>query len=291
MTSDPLDTLYSAPLKEFVAERKRVVAALKAAGQGQQAKEVALLPKPSVSAWATNQLARRQAELVEELADVTARLRDAQLGGGKKGNDSAYGEAVARQRELLKTFRGEVEEILHASGHGTSPQVVERVIRNVREGVADPAMRDQVTRGRLATDLEARDFAALIGEGAGPSPGRSIEHGKAPAKSHPAADRAAPAKTPAKGDHDQRRAREAAAREQAAERQRAAARTAAEREVTRLQASVTATERVLEKEERAVEHARDELTAREQKLAATRAESDRLTRALKAAESALAKLD
>jgi len=280
MTTDLLDRLFSVPLKGFIEERRRVVTQLKAAGQAQQAKEVDKFAKPTVSAWATNQLAHRDPKLIEELAGVASRLRKVQLhGGGNKEGDSGYGDAVARQREILKKLRADAEEVLTSSGHAASPQVVERIVRNLREGVADEATRDTVARGRLSEDLEAVDFAALVGQATttGSHAGRASVRAKDPP--------ARPPRSANKGD-----AREEASREKAAAREQAHARAAAAREVARLRSAVTTANHALDKHRRAVEATRQELSLHEERAEAARLDSERLSRDLKAAEATLRQL-
>ena len=51
-----LQALYTAPLASFVTERNRLAAVLRAAGKGDAAKDIARRRRPTVSAWAVNQL-------------------------------------------------------------------------------------------------------------------------------------------------------------------------------------------------------------------------------------------
>src|SRR5205085_12445397 len=51
-----VEALYRAPLSNFVAERKRLAAALKAAGDKDAAARIMRLVRPPVSAWVVNQL-------------------------------------------------------------------------------------------------------------------------------------------------------------------------------------------------------------------------------------------
>ncbi|MDQ3824053.1 MAG: hypothetical protein M3321_12520, partial [Actinomycetota bacterium] len=75
-----LDDLYGRPLAEFTAARNDLAKRLKKAGQADEAARVGALGKPTVSAWAVNQLARRQADRVSELLDAGGALVDAQRG-------------------------------------------------------------------------------------------------------------------------------------------------------------------------------------------------------------------
>ena len=52
--------LYGLPLDRFVAERAALAKSLRSEGQREQADQVAKRRKPSVAAWAVNQLVRTQ---------------------------------------------------------------------------------------------------------------------------------------------------------------------------------------------------------------------------------------
>ena len=73
-----VDALYAAPPARFVEERKRLARALRAAGRRAEAQAIEKLTRPTVSVWATNQLARRERARVGELLELTDWLRDIQ---------------------------------------------------------------------------------------------------------------------------------------------------------------------------------------------------------------------
>ena len=75
--ADDLDSLFGTPPAAFIAERKRIVAALKAGGRKDEAKEVEKIPRPSVAIWTVNQIARRDPEVIRRLGAITARLQTA----------------------------------------------------------------------------------------------------------------------------------------------------------------------------------------------------------------------
>jgi hypothetical protein len=79
MVSVELDDLYGVPLDRFVPERAALVRALRSAGEREQAAAVAALRKPSVAAWAVNQLVRTSAPRSWALraSDACARRRPA----------------------------------------------------------------------------------------------------------------------------------------------------------------------------------------------------------------------
>ncbi len=76
--STDIDALFKLPLGEFTSARNALVAQLKKAGRHAEAGEVNALGKPSVSAWAVNQLYWRHRGLFNQLIVAGDRLRRAQ---------------------------------------------------------------------------------------------------------------------------------------------------------------------------------------------------------------------
>ena len=72
------DDLYGLPLEQFIPERAALAKALRAEKRRDEAAAVAALRKPSVAAWAVNQLVRSQGSSVQELFAAGDELRDAQ---------------------------------------------------------------------------------------------------------------------------------------------------------------------------------------------------------------------
>ena len=77
-TLEEIDELFALPLDEFTAARNALAKRLKQDGDGETAEAVRTLAKPTVAAWAVNQLARHDAEAVRSLLNVAARVRSAQ---------------------------------------------------------------------------------------------------------------------------------------------------------------------------------------------------------------------
>lgn len=283
----PLDQLFAAPLKTFVAERKRLADQLKAAGEPQAAKELAKTPRPTVSAWIVNQLARRDGPLLRDLARLTDRLRGAQ-GQTARASDESPSELLAAHREAIKRLRGRAEEILRASGQAVRPQILERVLRNLRVGMADLEIRPSLEGGRLIEDVAAEEgFAGLFGRSDEPptTVSRSSDGVSDSSDAEPGARPRAPGKSDAHspahvvgGDDPDGRARRAAAevaRQAAAhasqeaqararaQAERARARGEAEVRIRTLQARADGARRSLEKARRDADLARQTLAQAE----------------------------
>ena len=151
-----LDRLYGLPLDEFTKARNELSARLKKAGEPDAAAEVKALPKPSVPAWAVNQLARTRKRDVQALLDAAGRARS---GRAKK----TLREALDEQRDALERLTAEGRELLEAE-RGTAPDaMVQRIASTLRAAASDPATAELLERGRVNEDLEPAGFEALAG--------------------------------------------------------------------------------------------------------------------------------
>jgi len=99
------DELYGLPLDRFVPERTALARDLRGAGRREEASEVAALRKPSVAAWAVNQLVRTQGKGVAELFEAGDALRaahDQVLAGS--ADAGSLRTAVARERAAVEAL-------------------------------------------------------------------------------------------------------------------------------------------------------------------------------------------
>src|SRR5438105_4202382 len=73
-----IDALFALPLAEFTGARNALAARLKQSGRADEAHRVKALGKPSVSAWAVNQLYWRHRSALNRLMAAGQRFRQAQ---------------------------------------------------------------------------------------------------------------------------------------------------------------------------------------------------------------------
>lgn len=277
--ADDHDSLFATPPAAFIAERKRIVAALKGAGRKDEAKEVEKIPRPSVAVWTVNQIARRDPEVIRRLGAITARLQSAA--------GAEYGAAAGELRQLLDDLRGEAAAVLAAAGHDdVGPHLVQRVIANLRAAAGSRETRATLEAGRLTRDVEEQDAASLFGGALG-SGARGAD---APAARERPTAKAATAATKATRVAEAKAKADSAAEARAHERTRAKEIAAAAREVKRLRDADAAARKSAERDERAVAGARDELAAAEKRLAAERDDAEAAAHALAQAEAELARL-
>src|SRR5436309_4028000 len=114
-----IDRLYALDPGEFVAERDRVARELRDAGQREEAEQVKGLRKPTISAWAINQLARQERREVDLLLDAGHRLREAQQGLLAGEDRRSLDEARRNEREALAGLRAAARRSLAGEGRGS----------------------------------------------------------------------------------------------------------------------------------------------------------------------------
>jgi hypothetical protein len=167
-----VDDLYGLPLDQFVAQRGALAKSLRADGKRDEAKTVSALRKPSVAAWAVNQLVRTQAKAFDGLLATGDDLVEAQAGVLAGDRDpSELREAVASQRVAIEQLLEAAGGLLSSEGHELSPAVLDRVADTLRAAALDPEAREQVQRARLERELRHVGLGAggLVAAPAGPS--------------------------------------------------------------------------------------------------------------------------
>ncbi|MDQ4057873.1 MAG: hypothetical protein M3124_01985 [Actinomycetota bacterium] len=156
MTSSPED-LYALPLSEFTAARNALAASLKKDGDTGAADAVRTLKKPSITAWAINQVARSHRKEVEALLEAGEQLMSAQ-GALLAGSDpSALRDATRRRRELVTSLTNHVTEALEEAGTAASRAHLDRINSTLLNAVVDEDGRRLLASGMLTDDVGASE--------------------------------------------------------------------------------------------------------------------------------------
>lgn len=153
------DELYGLPLDQFVPERGALAKALRSEGRGDESAEVAGLRKPSVAAWAVNQLVRTQGRAVAELWAAGDALRAAHtdaVAGGRDG--SSLRAASESERAVVDALVSAARGLLTSEGHELSATIVERVSETLHAAARDDRARGAVRAGRLERELRQLGF-------------------------------------------------------------------------------------------------------------------------------------
>ena len=146
--------LYGLPLERFTEERNALVKELRKEGRREEATEVSNLRKPSVAAWAVNQLLRTQRRDVAKLFEAGDALKEAQsrlLAG--HGEADALRDAVEAERAAVDHLTHRARGLLSSEGHELTSATLERVSETLNAAALDDDLRAQVSDGCLVREL------------------------------------------------------------------------------------------------------------------------------------------
>jgi hypothetical protein len=150
--ADDVDRLFQAPLSEFTSKRNEL---LKAA-TGADKTAIRALQKPTVPAWAVNQLFWKRRKVFDRLLEAARKLR-VEHGRQLSGKAAEVDVAEARHRDALKAATDEIRALLEASGEQATPATMVAVAETL-QGL--PGRDDY---GRLTRPLKPQGFEALTG--------------------------------------------------------------------------------------------------------------------------------
>jgi DNA repair exonuclease SbcCD ATPase subunit len=155
-----VDALFKLPLAEFIGARNDLAKRLKQDGHADDAKFVKALDKPSVSAWAANQLRWNHPKAFDQLLAADQRFRQAQTSHspGKvadlRGLREARSEALSHLSELATS-------LLRDAGHNPTPDTIRRISTTLEAVSARTSLPDGPTPGRLTRDVDPPGFESL----------------------------------------------------------------------------------------------------------------------------------
>ncbi|MDP9234616.1 MAG: hypothetical protein M3P01_08705 [Actinomycetota bacterium] len=165
-----IDALFSASLDEFTSRRNALAKELAGAGEKERAAEVKGLQKPSVPAWALNQLALTDASGVAELLDLADQLRAAQRGDG-----GDLRKLNAQVRAQVAKLLGEAQAIAEANGRAVTQSLKNLVTQSLMAAAAEEEAGAQLRAGRLSRELQPGGFDSASSDAYAwsPEPARS----------------------------------------------------------------------------------------------------------------------
>ena len=263
--------LYGLPPGEFTRARDARVKELRKEGEREAAEAVKALRKPTVAAWALNQLARTRSKDVQRLIAAGEELRSAQeelLGGGDR---SAFQEAAGAERELVAELSADATTLASEAGE-RGGGLREKVAETLHAAALDEETAEELRAGRLIREREA--IGGFGAPGGGPAPAPSRRQAKPKPKKSASRSKAAAA---GDGDDAERGQRLAAARtdERHAKRELDAAARAVQHAQERADAAKThadeAAQRAMTTAERLKEAKQAERAARKAHRQAARA--------------------
>jgi hypothetical protein len=264
---EEIDRIYGLPLEQFVTERDALAKRLRGEKRREDADAVKGLRKPTVAAWAANQVLRSQPDERRALLDAGDALRAAQeeLLAGRGDAATARAAAEGERRavgDLVSAARG-----LARDEGFLSDAVLDRVRETLHAAATDDDARAVVAAARLDRERRPAAFGGLEGFAvAAPAP--------APAPAKPAPSRARRAPEPADrkpAEAERERDRDERDREREAERERRAAERDRRRELQAAVREAKAAERDAGRRRREAERAAHDA---ERRFARARADVD-----------------
>jgi hypothetical protein len=224
-----LDELFRVPLEEFTAARDRLAGELRDSGD-EAASEVKKLRRPTVAAWAVNQLARKHRKDVQELLKIGDEVRTALSGGGAE----KMRDVSARRRRVIDRLTDRAREELAGGGHATSRTTLDKVGDTLMAATMDQEAAEALRTGRLTRELAPPSgFEALGGQLPAPSRASSKKDREVKERVRRTETQAREAETAAlEADREARRLEEQAER---ARKEAERARRRADRAATRAQ--------------------------------------------------------
>jgi hypothetical protein len=146
-----IDRLYQLPLEEFTAARNTL-----ARTAGDEAADVRQLAKPSIAAWAVNQLYWKRRDLYDALIDASAALRKTHKAilGGRRAD--VREPSRAHEEALDGALRGALA-VLQGAGHPATDATRQGILTTLR------ALPTDEPPGRLTETLQPGGFEMLQG--------------------------------------------------------------------------------------------------------------------------------
>jgi len=270
---DEVDALYQQPLSDFTRERNALAKRL----SGADAQRVRALEKPTVVAWAVNQVFWRARAVFDRVMKAGDALRDAQV-AALHGKAADVRTASDAHRRAIAQAVADAERLAAASGSKPSADALARTFEALSIAASPPQ-----PPGRLTEALQPAGFEALAGItpkklAATQAPARAAHESRVDIGARRSDGRGGGVRT--KEDAKAARAREIEERKQEAEaREAAAAARKREAELHKADAAVARAEATEKLARASWEHAHDALLeARRKRDEAKRAHHERLSK-------------
>lgn len=161
LLAEHVDALHALGRDEFVAERDRRVRELRKEGRREEAAALKAQRKPTVPAWAVNQLARHRADGIDELVAAGGQLRTAQLRATSGKGADGLRPATQRVRDLAGDLTRQAQQLLADAGAATTH--LDEVQQTLFAAATDPDLHDTLCRGVFTRPVEASGFGVMAG--------------------------------------------------------------------------------------------------------------------------------
>jgi hypothetical protein len=299
-TTPDIDGLFQLPPAEFTAARNALAGKLKKAGKDEESDRVKALPKPSLPAWAVNQLFWKHRKAFDRLIEAGERFRTAQA-AQLAGKDADLRGPLDARREALSELTRLAASVLRQGGHNPTPELTRRVTTTLEALATYGAHPGAPPAGRLTDDIDPPGFEALAA--LVPQVGRTKRSGAEPSRVIPFQQKTRPARAGKKKGSPEEEARrreeehkaQVAAAKAAVDSAQAALRDArkaaeqAEAELKKAAARAKETEKEKTEIEKRLEKAAAAADAARQEARRVASQAEEAAQAVEDAEESLAK--
>jgi len=158
--SNDVEALFKLPLGEFTGARNALAAQLKKTGGADDASIVKSLAKPSISAWAVNQVYWQHRDAFDDLMAAGNRLQQLQT-SGLAGKVGAMRASLDARREALTHLSDLATTLLREAGHNPTVETIRRVTTTLEALSSYAGVEGGPTPGRLTQDVDPPGFETL----------------------------------------------------------------------------------------------------------------------------------
>jgi hypothetical protein len=158
--ANDVDALFKLPLAEFTGARNALAAQLKKTGAANDASIVKSLAKPSISAWAVNQVYWHHRDAFDDLIAAGNRLQQPQT-SGLAGKVGAMRASLEARREALAHLSDLATALLRDAGHNPTVETIRRVTTTLEALSSFAGVEGGPTPGRLTQDVDPPGFETL----------------------------------------------------------------------------------------------------------------------------------
>jgi hypothetical protein len=157
------EELYGLAPGDFTQARDDLAKRLREEGDRDAAKEVKSLRKPTLAAWALNQLVRHRRKDVDQLLKAGRELRKAQEKLVSGGDRAGFQRAAAKERELVAKLAHDAAALAAEAGVGSTQGLEEKLVASLHAAALDDDTAAELAAGRVV-----RERQAVGGFGEGP---------------------------------------------------------------------------------------------------------------------------
>lgn len=161
--ADDEDALFDLPVGEFIAARDDRARRLRDEGRADDAKAVKALRRPTLVAWAINQVVRADGEQYDALVAAGREMQKAQRRALSGVRDTGLRDASAVRRGLVEALTDRAEQALAKAGARPDAHLGD-VAATFEAASASPDVAEQVGAGRLSSPVRASaGFSSMTG--------------------------------------------------------------------------------------------------------------------------------